>query len=41
MERDAARIAELGADLQRARAEIHDLERENASLRRRLAVGGR
>ena len=62
MERDAARIAELGeechqlrlmteqaaaaenanaADLRRARAEIRDLERENASLRRRLAVGGR
>lgn len=76
MERDAARIAELGEELQRAREEVQrlmalhdswveaarvlreevrdvdtkrsrlladcrDLERENASLRRRLAVGGR
>jgi len=46
---DAKRIAELGwsrieelsADLRRARAEIRDLERENASLRRRLREGGR
>lgn len=48
MERDAARIAEIGhqlevtkRDLARARAELRDAERENASLRRRLAVGGR
>jgi len=28
-------------DLARARAELRDAERENASLRRRLAIGGR
>lgn len=36
-----SRIEELSADLRRARAEICDLERENASLRRRLREGGR
>lgn len=36
-----SRIEELSADLHRARAEIRDLERENASLRRRLREGGR
>ena len=66
MERDAARIAELGAEIDRINAEcnawsnrakiaeadlnltrrnmqreLRDAERENASLRRRLAVGGR
>lgn len=48
LDRDAARIAQLGEelevtkrDLARARAEARDLERENASLRRRLAIGGR
>jgi len=47
-ERDAARIAELGhqlevtkRDLARARAELRDAERENAALRRRLREGGR
>jgi hypothetical protein len=54
-DRDAVRIATLGADLDRAlaeldqsrrelvraRAEARDLERENASLRRRLREGGR
>lgn len=46
--RDAERIARMGAELDkvrvelaRARAEARDLERENASLRRRLREGGR
>jgi regulator of replication initiation timing len=34
-------IEKLRAELARARSEARDLERENASLRRRLREGGR
>lgn len=40
-ERAAADENANAADLLRARAEIRDLERENAALRRRLREGGR
>lgn len=40
-ERAAADENANAADLRRARAEIRDLERENAALRRQLREGGR
>jgi len=41
VERAAADENANARDLARARAELRDAERENASLRRRLAIGGR
>jgi chromosome segregation ATPase len=41
VERAAADENANARDLARARAEIRDLERENAALRRRLREGGR